>query len=52
LAVNTFDAVTTPIDEIVGPTPADSITLITCAGTFDQSTGRYNKRLIVRAKRL
>lgn len=52
MAVNTFDAVTAPIDEIVGPTPADSITLITCAGTFDQSTGQYDKRLIVRAERL
>jgi len=51
-ALNTFDAATAPIDRIVGPTSTDSITLITCAGTFDQRTRQYDKRLIVRAERI
>lgn len=51
-AVNTFDADTAPIDQIVGPTLIDSITLITCAGTFDRETGQYDQRLIVRAERV
>lgn len=51
-AVNTFDAATAPIDRIVAPTPTDSITLITCAGTFDRTTRQYDKRLIVKAERI
>lgn len=51
-AINTFDAATAPIEQIVGPTPVDSLTLITCAGTFNRSTGQYDKRLIVRAERV
>lgn len=49
-AVNTFDAATAPIDQIVGATPKDSVTLITCAGTFNSQTRQYDKRLIVRAE--
>ena len=30
----------------------DSITLITCAGTFDSNTLQYSDRLVVRAARL
>ena len=41
-----------PISEIVGPTPNEVVTLITCCGTFDSSTRQYDKRLIVRAERL
>lgn len=51
-AVNTFDAATAPIDEIVGPTAVDSLTLITCAGNFDRASGQYDKRLVVRAEKL
>ena len=51
-AVNTFDAATAPIDRIVAPTPVDSVTLITCAGTFDPATRQYDKRLIVKAERI
>jgi len=51
-AVNTFDAATAPIDRIVAPTPTDSITLITCAGTFDPATRQYDKRLIVKAEKI
>jgi len=49
-AINTFDADTAPVDQIVGPTAVDSITLITCAGTFNRSTQQYDKRLVVRAE--
>jgi len=41
-----------PIDEIVGPSPTEVVTLITCCGTFDYSTRQYDKRLIVRADRV
>lgn len=51
-AVNTFDVATAPIDEIVGPTSVDSLTLITCAGNFNRATGQYDKRLVVRAERV
>lgn len=51
-AVNTFDVATAPIDEIVGPTSVDSLTLITCAGNFNRATGQYDKRLVVRAEKV
>jgi len=47
-----YDAATAPVEEIVGPTPKDSVTLITCSGTFSRSSGQYDKRLVVRAERL
>jgi LPXTG-site transpeptidase (sortase) family protein len=50
-AVNTFDAASAPIDQIVGPTPKDSLTFITCAGTFNSATHQYDKRLVVRAEK-
>ncbi len=40
-----------PIGEIVGPTPNEVITLITCCGTFNSETRQYDRRLIVRADR-
>lgn len=39
-----------PVDQIIGPTSTESVTLITCNGTF--SAGEYNNRLVVRAERL
>ncbi|HZQ34709.1 MAG TPA: class F sortase [Dehalococcoidia bacterium] len=39
-----------PVDQIIGPTGTESVTLITCNGTF--SAGEYNNRLVVRAERL
>jgi len=51
-AINTFDAATAPIDQIVAPTPTDSLTLITCTGQFNRSTRQYDQRLIVRAERV
>jgi LPXTG-site transpeptidase (sortase) family protein len=38
-----------PVDAIVGQTPTESVTLITCNGVF--SAGHYNNRLVVRAER-
>lgn len=51
-AVNTFEASAAPVDQIVGATAKDSVTLITCAGTFNKQTGQYDQRLIVRAERV
>jgi LPXTG-site transpeptidase (sortase) family protein len=51
MAKNTFDADTAPVGEIVGPTPQEVITLITCTGTLDRSTRQYDQRLVVRAER-
>ncbi|MGD0116039.1 MAG: class F sortase [Dehalococcoidia bacterium] len=41
-----------PINQIVGPTSSEVVTLITCCGTFNSSTRQYDKRLIVRGNRL
>jgi hypothetical protein len=46
------DLTTQQLREIVGPTPFPSLTLITCAGAFDATTGRYPSRLVVRASRV
>ncbi|MDP9367989.1 MAG: sortase [Chloroflexota bacterium] len=40
------------IDEIVGPTDAPALTLITCGGEFDYATGEYLSRMVVRATRV
>lgn len=40
------------IQEIVGRTDAEAITLITCGGPFDYSVGQYLERYVVRAKRV
>ena len=47
-----YDAATAPVGEIVGKTPAETLTLITCGGTFDRRAGDYDKRLVVRAVRI
>lgn len=51
-SVTTYDADTAPVSEIVGRTPNESITLITCNGTFDRTSRQYDQRLIVRGARL
>lgn len=43
---------TAPIGEIVGPTPNEVVTLITCCGEFNYSTRQYSHRLVVRAERV
>ena len=47
-----YDSGSAPVDEIVGPTPKETVTLITCSGTFNSGTHQYDKRLVVRAERI
>lgn len=47
----TYAAATAPVQDIVGPTDQELITLITCAGSFSQTTRQYDDRLVVRAVR-
>ena len=49
---NEYGAANAPIQEIVGRTDAEVITLITCGGTFDPSIGQYDNRVVVRAQRV
>jgi LPXTG-site transpeptidase (sortase) family protein len=37
------------IDEIVGKTDSEELTLITCTGVFDSGQGQYDTRMVVRA---
>ena len=47
-----YDAATAPVEEIVGPTPNETVTLITCSGTFSSASHQYDKRLVIRAERV
>lgn len=47
-----YESATAPVNEIVGPTPKESVTLITCSGTFSSVTHQYDQRLVVRAERV
>ncbi len=47
-----FETATAPIQDIVGPTDAESLTLITCGGPFDYANGVYLQRTVVRAERV
>jgi LPXTG-site transpeptidase (sortase) family protein len=40
-----------PIQEILGDTAQESVTMITCAGDFDPKSQEYNNRRVVRAVR-
>lgn len=51
-ASNYYDAVNAPVEEIIGPTEVESVTLITCGGNFDAAAQQYDQRLIVRAERV
>lgn len=44
-----YDVTTIPMGEVVAPTPTESVTLITCGGTFE--AGDYTHRLVLRAAR-
>jgi LPXTG-site transpeptidase (sortase) family protein len=48
---NVYDANTAPVDQIVGATSEQVVTLITCNGTFSSATHQYDKRLVIRAER-
>ena len=39
-------------NDIVGDTGVETLTLITCGGTFDPATGEYNERWVVRANQV
>jgi sortase (surface protein transpeptidase) len=47
-----FEAANAPIQDIVGPTETESLTLITCGGPFDYANGVYLQRTVVRAERV
>ena len=47
-----YDNADAPLDEIVGPTEDESLTLITCGGEFDARSGEYLSRFVVRATRV
>jgi LPXTG-site transpeptidase (sortase) family protein len=47
-----YDADTAPVEAIIGSTPEERITLITCTGTFDSGSHQYDQRLVVTAERI
>lgn len=50
--VRNYDNANAPIQEIVGPTDEENLTLITCGGPFDYTNGVYLQRTVVRAHRV
>jgi sortase (surface protein transpeptidase) len=52
VAKDQIDADTAPVGEIVGPTPREVITLITCGGPWGGPTEQYLQRVVVRAERV
>ena len=46
-----YEAEGAPVEEIVGPTSRETVTLITCDGTFNGASLGYSHRLVVRAER-
>jgi len=47
--IRNFDNANAPIQEIVGPTEQQNLTLITCGGPFDYTNGVYLQRTVVRS---
>jgi sortase (surface protein transpeptidase) len=45
------DLDTAAIQEIIGPTKTESLTLITCGGAFDYDSGEYESRIVARSTR-
>jgi len=43
---------TAPVAQIIGRTPKDTVTLITCSGNFSRSSQSYSNRLIVKGERI
>jgi sortase (surface protein transpeptidase) len=48
--LQSFPVSSMPVAEIIAPTPVESLTIITCSGSFQ--SGRYSDRLVVRAMRV
>lgn len=49
--IRNYETANAPIQEIVGPTEEESLTLITCGGPFDYVNGVYLQRTVVRSTR-
>ena len=47
-----FESDAVPMGQVIARTSDQVITLITCTGTFNSATREYDKRLVVRARRL
>ncbi len=47
-----YSAASAPVSEIVGATPFEALTMITCGGSFDDTNLEYDDRLVVRATRV
>ena len=47
-SLSAYDADRAPLQEIVGATQGNQVTIITCIGNFDTSRREYDKRLVVR----
>ncbi len=52
LNVTSYDEATAPVQDIVGPTDGEVVTLITCGGSFDTLSREYDKRIVLRAERI
>ncbi|MCS7050424.1 MAG: class F sortase, partial [Thermomicrobium sp.] len=50
--METVEEARAPVDRIVGPSAAERLTLITCAGNYNPASGRYDQRLVVTARPL
>lgn len=48
--VRVYDPRTAPVDELLGDTSVDSVTLVTCGGPFDSRSRHYTKRVVARAE--
>lgn len=47
-----YSAYNAPVGEIIGSTEKESVTLITCGGTWDARAREYSHRVVVRAERV
>lgn len=47
--VRKYNPSAAPLDDITGETPVDSVTLITCGGSFNTRTRHYEDRIVARA---
>jgi LPXTG-site transpeptidase (sortase) family protein len=50
--VQQYEAANAPIQDIIGPTDTEDLTLITCGGPFDYQNGVYLQRTVVRSHRV
>lgn len=50
--IRNYDTANAPIQDIVGPTDSQNLTLITCGGPFDYANGVYLQRTVVRTHRI